>query len=335
MKCITVIVAVYNVEKYIEKCLLSICNQTYKNLEIIVVDDGSTDESGNICDKAATHDSRIQVIHKKNQGVSSARNIGLDLATGDYVTFVDGDDYIDKDMYSSMMKQLSSNDIQMAICSFRYIYYKKNKDEKSYFTKDIVSQEEYLNSLLKDAFGFYYSVVWNKLISREVIKNNSLVFDEQWQVMEDFGFVLRLLPYVKKIAVCNKPLYNYRKNNFGTATNRKISFAESFINRKQGYLWLKECLLSCGYYEQNKKWLGDYLIRYLASQYSKAVYSENKKDRIYEHKEIKKHSFLSEELSNISIIFKIKRKIYWNIQYLFFGMMEQIRKRMRKYEKNK
>ena len=96
---ISVIVPVYNVEEYLDRCIESIVNQTYKNLEILLIDDGSTDNSYNICDKWAKKDNRIKVVHKENGGVSSARNVGLDVATGDYIGFVDSDDYISIDMY--------------------------------------------------------------------------------------------------------------------------------------------------------------------------------------------------------------------------------------------
>lgn len=330
MKRITVIVAVYNVEKYIEKCLLSICNQTYKNLEIIVVDDGSTDAGGSICDKIAASDTRIQVVHKKNAGVSSARNTGLKLATGDYVTFVDGDDYIDENMYEIMMEQLGSDKAQMAICSFRYIYHTKAKPEKLTLTKSMVTGEEYLDSLLKDAFGFYYSVVWNKLIRRELIVNNNILFDEEWGVMEDFRFVLQLLPQLETIRVCNEVLYNYRKNNTGTATNRQIPFEESYSNRKQGYLWLKECLEECGCYEQKQSLLADYLIRYLASQYAKAVFAENRREALAQHKQIKKRDFILKELNKASVLFRLRRKLYWNAKYIMAGTVQRLREIVRK-----
>ena len=101
MELISVIVPVYNVESYLEKCIESIQNQSYKSLEIILVNDGSTDSSGDICDKYAAHDKRIKVIHKKNGGLSSARNAGLEVANGDYIAFVDSDDYIEITMYEN------------------------------------------------------------------------------------------------------------------------------------------------------------------------------------------------------------------------------------------
>lgn len=330
MKCITVIVAVYNVEKYIEKCLRSICNQTYKNLEIIVVDDGSTDESGKLCDQMALTDERIRVVHKQNGGVSSARNAGLELATGEYVTFVDGDDYIDEEMYEGMAEQMSHGMFQMAICSFRYLYTTKAKEEKVPFSCGAVSGKVFLDSMLKDAFGFYYSVVWNKLICRELLEKHKIRFDEQWNVMEDFHFTLQLLPYTEQIAVCDGAYYIYRKNNVGTATNRSISFEESYRNRTQGYLWLKECLESCGCYEQNREKTVDYLIRYLASQFAKAVYSDNRKEQWRKHKEIRTSEFLSLELQRVRKWYRWKRKIYWGIKYLCEGMVQFVRRKVRK-----
>ena len=330
MKCITVIVAVYNVEKYIEKCLRSICNQTYKNLEIIVVDDGSSDESGKLCDQMASTDERIRVVHKPNGGVSSARNAGLALATGEYVTFVDGDDYIDEEMYTSMAEQMSYGTFQMAICSFRYLYATKAKEEKMPLPRGGVSGKVFLDSLLKDAFGFYYSVVWNKLICRELLEKHNIRFDEQWNVMEDFRFTLQLLPYTEQIAVCDGAYYNYRKNNVGTATNRSIPFEESYRNRTQGYLWLKECLESCGCYEQNREKTVDYLIRYLASQFAKAVYSDNRKEQWRKHKEIRTSEFISLELQRVRKWYRWKRKIYWGITYLCEGMVQFVRRKVRK-----
>lgn len=324
--CVSVIVAVYNVERYIEKCLQSICNQSYAHLEIIVVDDGSTDGSGQICDRMAELDSRMRVIHKENDGVSSARNAGLKVATGDYVVFVDGDDYIDKAMYEKMVDRISESEAEMVICSFRYVYQTKTKVEKVPFSKKTVSRQEYINGVLKDAFSFYYSVVWNKMIPRELLVKSQILFDEQWNIMEDFRFVLQLLSYVEQIAICQDALYNYRKNNVGTATNRQISFEESFRNRRQGYLWLKECLEICGCYKQNRKQAADYLIRYLASQYAKAVFASDRRKKLCEHREIKQREFVVSALRDVPMLYKERRKLYWSIKYLWSGAIQQARK---------
>ena len=136
MEKISIIVPVYNIEEYIEKCVKSITKQTYKNLEIILVDDGSTDSAGKICDKLAEKDERIKVIHKKNGGLSSARNAGMKKATGDYICFIDGDDYISKDycelMYNALIERIinSKNDDNEV-----YIKSIKKCIDKNYITK--------------------------------------------------------------------------------------------------------------------------------------------------------------------------------------------------------
>ena len=118
---ISVIVSIYNIEKYIQRAVESICAQTYSNLEIILVDDGSTDSSGRICDEYAKKDNRIRVIHKKNGGLSSARNEGIKAATGEYIAFVDGDDWVDKSMYEDMLKAMYTYDADIAICNYKAV----------------------------------------------------------------------------------------------------------------------------------------------------------------------------------------------------------------------
>ena len=113
---VSVIIPVYNVENYIHRCLNSVISQTYDNLEIILVDDGSTDDSGRICDEYKEKDGRGVVIHKENGGQATARNFALDIATGDYIAFVDSDDYIEEDMFYSMMNEFIYNDVDIVVC---------------------------------------------------------------------------------------------------------------------------------------------------------------------------------------------------------------------------
>lgn len=115
---ISIIVPVYNVEKYLSQCIESIINQNHKNIEIILVNDGSTDKSGDICDKYSLKDNRIKVIHKKNEGVSIARNTGLKVATGEYIAFVDGDDLVDKDIYTRLINVINNSKYDLVMCRF-------------------------------------------------------------------------------------------------------------------------------------------------------------------------------------------------------------------------
>ena len=118
---VSVIIPVYNVENYVKKCIDSVINQTYTNIEIILVDDGSTDSCGSICKEYSLRDNRILVIHKKNGGLSEARNVGLSYAKGNYILFVDGDDYIEKNMIEKLYNTILSNDSDMALCNFFYV----------------------------------------------------------------------------------------------------------------------------------------------------------------------------------------------------------------------
>ena len=157
---ISIIVPVYNVKDYVEKCLDSICGQTYKNLEIVVVDDGSTDGSGEICDTYAQKDPRVKVIHRENRGVSAVRNEGLDIALGEYIGFVDGDDWIDSDMYEFLYELLIVNEADISVCSH---YIEKPGKRKIKYASDKV-----LNLIPRDAIRLLVKddIVRNYLVLR-------------------------------------------------------------------------------------------------------------------------------------------------------------------------
>lgn len=164
---ISVIIPVYNVEKYLEKCIRSVVEQTYNNLEIILVDDGSLDQSGIICDKWLEKDERIRVIHKANGGLSDARNAGLDVATGTYIGFVDSDDYIHPKMYQRLYEKIRDNRADLAVCGFDWIDeqtgtpYRSTKILSNY----VVDKKEAINSICNNNA---FIVVWNKLYKREL-----------------------------------------------------------------------------------------------------------------------------------------------------------------------
>lgn len=214
---ISVIVPVYNVEQYLEKCVNSIINQTYKNLEIILVDDGATDSSGNMCDELAKSDNRIKVYHKENGGLSDARNYGVERATGDYIGFVDSDDYIDSEMYEKLYEAIKKENVDVAECSLKVIYPGKIElftDEKYY---KVLGKTEYLEEYLtiKKIFGS----VWTKLIKSDVAKK--LVFPKG-KLYEDTYYAYDLIEKVDRYVIMNNPYYNYlmRENSI---TNAKFN----------------------------------------------------------------------------------------------------------------
>ena len=167
---ISVIVSIYNIEKYVERGVNSIINQTYKNLEIILVDDGSTDSSAGICDKLAKRDDRIVVIHKENGGPADARNAGMAVAKGSLIGFVDGDDWIDEDMYEKMYSAILEQDADMAVCRYRQVYKDFTQDD-SVDRVILFEGQETLQYYVEEREEYnIQNAAWNKLFRRELLK---------------------------------------------------------------------------------------------------------------------------------------------------------------------
>ncbi len=212
---VSVIVPVYQAEKYLKYCVESLEKQTYQNIEIILIDDGSTDKSGNLCDQYAKNNSKIQVIHKKNSGVSAARNSGIQASKGKYILFVDSDDYVESDYIFNMVaakeKYLIYDNIWCNIqtvsgykyenCKPNYLY---EKDYSVYKKNNIMT----LHQMWVDASPC------NKLYNVQIIKENNILFDENLSLGEDWMFNLKYLDCVQddNIFIINKPLYNYVRN---------------------------------------------------------------------------------------------------------------------------
>ena len=205
---ISIIVPIYNVEKYLKRCIDSILNQTFKEFELILVNDGSTDDCGKICDMYKSKDKRVKVIHKKNGGLSSARNVGLNVAKGKYVAFVDSDDYINKNMYEVLYSNAIKTNADISICNFEYVDDKSvidiNKDIENYEYL-IFNNIEALNKLYLEN-NIKIVVAWNKLYKKDLFKD--LRYTEG-RIHEDEFIIHKLLYSSKKIAYINAVLYYY------------------------------------------------------------------------------------------------------------------------------
>lgn len=230
---VSFVVPIFNVEKYLEQCVSSILSQTYDNIEVILVDDGSTDNSGKICDNFAQKDKRVKVIHKKNGGLSSARNAGLDALTGDYVVFTDSDDYVSSDMVQTMLNKLESTDSDLIMCNFAYT--DENGNVTDNFTDGNESGEYDNNQLLSTiAAGWTFgAVAWNKIYKAKLFDNN-LRFTEG-KLAEDEFMAHRLLAKVKKAFVISDVLYYYRQRS-GSIINsdfniKKLDSLDALIDR--------------------------------------------------------------------------------------------------------
>lgn len=200
---ISIIVPIYNVEPYLNRCIHSLINQTYKNLEIILINDGSTDQSGDICNKAAQKDSRIKVIHGENNGVSSARNIGLEIATGKYIGFVDSDDWIELNMYELLYKNIIRNNSDMVICD-AFIESKATKVH-SVMKDDCIFNKNEMFKTIPYNEGFNW--LCNKLFKRELFNNVRL--NEKIYIGEDILCICECICYGDKFSYISIPLYHY------------------------------------------------------------------------------------------------------------------------------
>lgn len=204
---ISVIIPVYNVEKYLNKCITSVVEQTYKNLEIIIVDDGSTDQSPEICDEWKKRDSRIQVVHSSNGGAGKARNTALDMATGDYVTFVDSDDYIAPQMYQVLLEQFYDG-IGIVECNYSMVYddSEKFKEERKIYKIHTYSAMQAMHENIND--HIFRQLIWNKMYRKDVIKG---IYFPTGNKIDDEFWTYQAIGNASKLIYIDQKLYAYRQ----------------------------------------------------------------------------------------------------------------------------
>lgn len=212
---ISIVIPVYNVENYLKKCLDSIISQSYKNIEIILVNDGSTDGSGIICDKYKKIDNRIRVIHKKNGGVSSARNVGIKEATGSFICFADADDYLMEDYIEYLYKLIISNDSDISLTTEMFGNFDNNQSKNENIT--IVNGEDACERILcyRIPIGVY-----SKMFKTDFIKKNNILFFEDIFMGEGFNFNVMSFQRARKVTISNRKIYYYRRDNSTSATTK-------------------------------------------------------------------------------------------------------------------
>lgn len=207
-KLISIIVPVYNVENYIQQCLKSLMVQTYKNIEIIIIDDGSTDNTGKICDDYAKIDNRITIVHKKNEGVSSARNTGLNIAKGEIIAFCDGDDYPNNNMYELMYNKMKEYDADIVISNYNIIKNDKVIQKPDFkMIPNLMNKNEFLYYM---SGKYYRGFTANKLYNKSLISKSKVFFNNDITRCEDMLFNVQLSEFLEKAVYINEHLYNYR-----------------------------------------------------------------------------------------------------------------------------
>lgn len=233
---ISVIMPVYNVAKYLPQCIESVLNQDYENLEVILIDDGSMDESGAICDRYAAQDSRVRVIHQKNGGAAAAKNAGLRIATGEYLSFVDSDDYLEPNVYGYMVDVLRSHDADAAQFAFRDVYRNRTEDQIVNSGRSVVDGKDYLARFTKD---WSCALLWNKLYKRSLYDG---VFFEEGHKIDDEYFTYQGFLKSCKVVCDDRIIYNYRKrtssvmNSPAAAEQRLLDCLDSVVKRREKVL---------------------------------------------------------------------------------------------------
>lgn len=319
---ISVIVPVYNIEKYIESCIKSIVEQTYKNLEIILINDGSTDKSRSICDEWKKKDKRIKVIHQENQGLSAARNIGIKKAKGEYILFVDGDDIIANTMIQFLLETMQEVRCDSAFCQYEIISETENKIKDSILEFDSIKVVTTKESQLRMLNHIDVSVVWNGLYKADLIKDLKFMVGKK---NEDTAWRYLAVDRCKTIAYIPNKLYGYRMRS-GSLMNQKFSLKdfddlEAVVNRADyvmnkypelKYPALTEIVAYCMVYYNNS-------VRYLSEKDRKKGiqiiqnYREKypvKLFKILKEKNISKNRKYSTALACISFRLACKIK-YW------------------------
>ena len=254
---VSVIVPVYNVYNYLDKCLKSLVNQTLRDIEIIVVNDGSPDNSQEIIDKYAKKYKNVHSYIKENGGLSDARNFGIEKASGEYIAFIDSDDYVTYDMYEKMYKKAVSGNFDMVVCDLNYVYEDSDKINR------VSSNLENDTTNIKKAMLNIYPAAWNKIFKKKLFKNDIRFKKGVW--FEDVEFIYRMLPYVKSIGVVKEPFNQYLQRE-GSITKSIDPRIYNYIDNFNGIV---EYYKKYKFYDKYYKELEYSYVRYLYATFIK------------------------------------------------------------------
>lgn len=318
---VSIIVPVYNVESFLNECIDSILNQTYRNIEVILVNDGSKDHSGRICDGYAKKDHRIVVIHKENGGLSDARNVGLDKATGDWILFVDSDDYIDCDMVGSMLKIAVLTDSDMIICGINILDPLGTKKHQ-FFESEVVSCDK---RKLMDAKNGFWSTSWNRLCKAKLYDGIRFPVGK---IHEDEAITYRLIDRCNKINGTSNCYYYYRIRSGSIMTNPQIIYnldlTDIFYEKYQFFIQKKEYDLAEAAFQE---YMNEVLIAYgnlhkMRHPSRKIVLCKMKK------------AYLDIRTLDCALILKIKWLLYCYVPFIYLLRNTLISNKGITYDKN-
>lgn len=302
---VSIVVPVYNVEKYLDACISSIRHQKYTCIEIILIDDGSTDTSGQICDEYAKKDSRIKVIHNTNRGVSNARNHGIRLATGKYITFIDSDDTISPYYLDNLITPTFNKNYDIIMCGINYLFVKEHRTHS-----DILSKNEFLTGKIQNDYTILSRFLLSsclKLYKLSLIKKYNIFFREEFLTAEDQIFNQDLFQYVQSYVFINKALYNYFIR--GTSSLSHLIEINHLKNDIDSLSLKKDFFIKLDISNRNQL-LADYAI-FLIQKYISS------KQPLYKNYQLTKKLILG--IKVITSFENIKSSIKRNIIYFFLG----------------
>lgn len=325
---ISIVVPVYNVEQYLNRCVDSIICQTYKDLDIILVDDGSTDRSGVICDEYAEKDRRVKVIHQDNAGLSEARNSGIDNARGDYILFVDSDDWIEKDACKKALSISVEQGADVVCFGFMEFFVSGEKIERKPEYTGVIDKSVMMYQLIVND---YNSIVWSKFYSKELFVD--LRFSKG-RINEDVAIMYKLIHCAKKIFITDFLLYNYahRENSLSCRRYRPEAIKSRLLNNKerlefleQNYPEYVESQLPINTREMiiGVVWLkGEPDYDKITDDYNK--YFKQYKDKIKQIKKSNTQIWIYCSNNHLAIIYEMMRKVLYYCRLLCFGFFRRL-----------
>ena len=287
---VSIILPVYNAQNHLARCVGSICAQTYRNIEIIILNDGSKDQSLPVCEEFRQKDPRILLVDKANSGVSDTRNLGLKLASGKYVEFVDSDDYLDPDFTERLVAAAEENEADFVIAPYKMVIpagaskpeqvLDKIQDELGvmsvarppevreygFLPAGVYDKDTFALRLMDKPASYFYSVLWNKLYRRDILTGNDIQFVSEMRWAEDLVFNLRYIQYAERFVAIDKPGYYYVQNP-QSICHTQINAATIVQNKLQVFRYYKDLYTRLGIYEEVRPQLYKFLIDIAESTY--------------------------------------------------------------------
>ncbi len=287
---VSIILPVYNAQSHLARCVGSICAQTYRNIEIIILNDGSKDQSLPVCEEFRQKDPRILLVDKANSGVSDTRNLGLKLASGKYVEFVDSDDYLDPDFTERLVAAAEENEADFVIAPYKMVIpagaskpeqvLDKIQDELGvmsvarppevreygFLPAGVYDKDTFALRLMDKPASYFYSVLWNKLYRRDILTGNDIQFVSEMRWAEDLVFNLRYIQYAERFVAIDKPGYYYVQNP-QSICHTQINAATIVQNKLQVFRYYKDLYTRLGIYEEVRPQLYKFLVDIAESTY--------------------------------------------------------------------